>query len=313
MRRGPRAVPVGKRHSIFCSYRIREAFFLSLIREVLTALSSLSPLLSACCAELLFRTPPRQRRTRRERAILATARFEAIAGDFGPIATWKWGDGPVVLLVHGWGGHAGRLVRYVDSLKTAGFSVVAFDAPGHGRSAGRQVQLPEIARSIVAVGARFGPFAGVVAHSLGAAAAVLAMRSGLQVERSVFLAPPANLEELTRRFGRHFRIPPQITESLKKRLMDRYQFCWSEFHVARWAVAMSSPLLVFHDRGDCRVPLSEGTAIARAWPGGRLVLTRGLGHHKILRAPEVIRDAVAFLAQARPSSESLPRRQLAAG
>jgi hypothetical protein len=139
------------------------------------------------------------------------------------------------------------------------------------------------------------------------------MRSGLKVERSVFLAPPANLEDLTRRFGRLFRISSQITESMKKRLTDRYRFSWPEFHVALWAHAMSSALLVFHDRGDCSVPLADARAIAGAWPGGRLVLTRGLGHHKILRSPDVIRTAVAFLAQAGESSEIPPQRQLAAG
>jgi pimeloyl-ACP methyl ester carboxylesterase len=314
MRRRPRLVPAGNRHRVFyVSCRIRRKVSLALIRQGLAAISLVSTALSACCAELVFRTPPRQRRTRRERAILAAATFEAIRGDSGEIATWRWGSGPVVLLVHGWGGHAGRLVRYVDFLTAAGFSVVAFDAPGHGLSAGRQVQLPEIARSILAVGARFGPLAGVVAHSLGAAATVWAMRSGLRVDRSVFLAPPANLEDLTRRFGHLLRLSSGITESMKKRLTERYRFCWSEYHVALWAHAMSSPLLVFHDQGDSKVPLADATAIARAWPGGRLVLTRGLGHHKILRAPDVIHTAVAFLAEARESSKLSPQRQLAAG
>jgi pimeloyl-ACP methyl ester carboxylesterase len=128
----------------------------------------------------------------------------------------------------------------------------------------------------------------------------------------VFLAPPANFEDYSHRFGRILRISARITESMKKRFTERYRFQWSEFCIVDWAHSMSSSLLVFHDRGDFRVPLKDGEAIVRAWPGGELVTTRGLGHHKILRAPEVISQAVPFLAQARIPPQPQPERHAAA-
>ena len=63
------------------------------------------------------------------------------------------GAGPRILLVHGWGGHAARLRRYVRPLNAAGFRVVAFDAPGHGGSGGGPVSLPEIADEAPGIGA----------------------------------------------------------------------------------------------------------------------------------------------------------------
>jgi len=69
---------------------------------------------------------------KKETAWLARGRFEAVPFRGAALATWSWGKGPLVVLVHGWTGHAGRLTRYVPALVDAGFSVLAFDAPGHG-------------------------------------------------------------------------------------------------------------------------------------------------------------------------------------
>ena len=70
---------------------------------------------------------------------LATARG-------GDAVAEVWGEGPVVLLVHGWGGWRGQLGRFVAPLVDAGHRVVAVDAPGHG-DAGAGFMGPAAARS----------------------------------------------------------------------------------------------------------------------------------------------------------------------
>jgi len=53
----------------------------------------------------------------------------------GTVRGKRWGnDGPVVYLVHGWGGNASQLNPFVRPLVAAGFTVVAHDAPSHGLS-----------------------------------------------------------------------------------------------------------------------------------------------------------------------------------
>jgi pimeloyl-ACP methyl ester carboxylesterase len=61
------------------------------------------------------------------------------------------------------------------------------------------------------------------------------------------------------------------------------------------AAALAAPLLVMHDRDDPTVPWAEGAAIASAWRGAELVTTSGLGHRDIVRDPDVVARAVAFL------------------
>jgi len=58
---------------------------------------------------------------------------------------------------------------------------------------------------------------------------------------------------------------------------------------------MRVPLLVIHDRDDREVGWGDGAAIAQSWPRAELVTTTGLGHHRIVSDPAVIRQVVTFL------------------
>src|SRR5687768_13117485 len=50
------------------------------------------------------------------------------------IAGFSAGEGPAVLLVHGWGERAASLGAFVAPLVGAGFRVVGVDLPGHGET-----------------------------------------------------------------------------------------------------------------------------------------------------------------------------------
>lgn len=269
----------------------------------------LSPRLSALLAELLFRTPPRSPRLKREERALFAGRFSKTPFRAGALPTWTWGEGPAVLLVHGWGGHAGRLTPFVEPLIASGFSVVAFDAPGHGSAPGRRSSLPEMVDAIRAVADAAGPFHTVIGHSLGATACALAVKSGLPVSRVVLLAPAAELEKYSGRFARILHIPPTVRDSMKRRLVRRYKIAWTDLRIPGSPLAGAVSLLVFHDRGDVRVPLRDGLEIVASWPRAELVCTRGLGHHRILRDPKVIARTIRFLVSGiRPAAEPARRR-----
>jgi pimeloyl-ACP methyl ester carboxylesterase len=64
--------------------------------------------------------------------------------------------------------------------------------------------------------------------------------------------------------------------------------------------AQLPPLLVIHDREDKQIPFGMGKAIAAAWQGAELLSTRGLGHNRILRDPEVVRSAIDFIQLSGP-------------
>jgi len=148
-------------------------------RAAFAMLGRIAPEVAAAVFERLFFTPPRPPRSRGE-PTLKNAEWIAVNLEGRPLAAWRWGNGPATLLVHGWGGQAAQLSSFVAPLLARGFSVVAFDGPGHGRSGRVKSSLPQLAWAIRAVSDSVGGVTGIVAHSLGAAAAVLAVRDGLR-------------------------------------------------------------------------------------------------------------------------------------
>ena len=80
--------------------------------------------------------------------------------------------------------------------------------------------------------------------------------------------------------------------------------------MSRIAPCLQTPALVIHDRSDGIVPWQQGAALARAWPGARLLTTKGFGHCRILESETALRAAVDFIAGrsdvASPAESALP-------
>jgi pimeloyl-ACP methyl ester carboxylesterase len=267
----------------------------------MVTLARVAPDVAARAAERLFFTPPRPRRSRGE-AILGRARRFEVRVEGAAVAAWQWGRGPAVILVHGWGGRAAQLSSFVTPLCERGFSAVAFDAPGHGRSGRGLSSAPEFARALRAVVGAVGRAHAVVAHSLGAVAVALAMRDGLDARRVVFLAPPADPPAWVGPFATRLGLAPAVVERMKQRSERRIGRRWRDLDLRRLVPSLEAPLLVIHDRDDAEVPFGDGASVASAWPGACLLETTGLGHQRVLRDPEVVARAVAFVADgARPA------------
>lgn len=267
------------------------------LRTAFRTVGTVAPGVAARWAEAIFCRPPRNERRPAEEAFLATGTRHTVRSENQDLAVWAWGQGPVVVLVHGWGSRAGRFSTLARSLVDAGFRVVLFDAPAHGDSKGNQASLPQFSCALQAVAEAVGPVYGLVGHSLGGAAVSLAMGNGLRAERAVLLAPPADVVLFSHAFAEHLRIPLRAHDAMRRNLENRLQFRWEELHIPTLARRMSAPALIVHDRDDEDVPYAQGEEIAHAWPGAELLATSGLGHRAIVRDPEVIRRTVTFLAE----------------
>ncbi|HZI16659.1 MAG TPA: alpha/beta hydrolase, partial [Myxococcus sp.] len=166
---------------------------------------------------------------------------------------------------------------------------------------GRTSSLPELAELVGEVAHATGGPHAVVAHSLGAAATAVALRDGLEVERAVFLSPAADPRWGIQWFGEWLGLPEEVRRGMAARIEARFGITLRELALPNFVPFLKRvpPLHIFHDVGDREVPLSAGEAVARVWPGARLTRTEGLGHHRILYAPQVLEAAVGFIAEGR--------------
>ncbi len=270
---------------------------LKVLRAALRSLALLSPRLAGrwlyrqWFTTHRFAEPEREARWRRQ----GTA-FN-VAGQNGPLSLYRWGEGPCVLLLHGWNGRGTQMGAFAAPLVEAGYCAVALDAPGHGRSPGGSTTIFEIIDAVERVAVAVGPLAGIITHSFGAMVIAHALRDGLPAARVVCIAPPARLTVLVDSFCRTFRAPAAARAELVRRLQRRFgNDIERQIAADINAADISVPALIIHDRDDTDVPWQQGQLLANAWPGARLLLTRGLGHTRILRNREVIQTSVDFIA-----------------
>lgn len=199
---------------------------------------------------------------------------------------WELGDGPTVLLVHGWGGRSTDLAGLAVRLADHDHRAVAVDLPAHGASPGRTADLFQLAAAVQAIGHRAGPLHGVVAHSLGSVATLLALADGLATDRAAVLAPPASLDAAVTRQLRRLGLAAG-EDRLRRRIEHRFgPDVWQRLHVDDTAPRVRADVLVVHDVDDREVPVGDGVRVARAL-GTEPVLTTGLGHGRILADDDV--------------------------
>jgi len=272
---------------------------------------SLLPELAERWAFQRFMSPERRQSPADEAALRAGARPLRVElepnGD--QVLAWQWGEGPPVLLVHGWEGRAAQFAGFIPRLLEQGLSAVAFDAPAHGQSPGGQASLRTFALAARNVAARVGRLQGLIGHSLGGLAALLALRQSLQAESAVVIAPPSPGAHFNA-FSRQLGLDEGARERIARRVETEVGLSFAAVEGSALAADLRTPGLVIHDRSDKEAPWQVGAKTAAAWPDAVLHTTDALGHRRILRDPVVIETAVSFIARHRlglPESADLRR------
>jgi pimeloyl-ACP methyl ester carboxylesterase len=265
----------------------------------LRGLDAVAPRLAARAAARLFLTPRRAALPQSEAKWRESAHREQRELASRMVTTWSWGEGKAVLLLHGWEGRGTQLGALAETLAAEGYRVVAPDFPAHGDSPGRKTNLLEFAAAVQALAEELEPVA-IVAHSFGSAATTVALSRFPFAGRLVYVAPPEDFGFFTAIFGGMLGISSDLAKRMEREIERQFDIEWSRLRGAALAPTMTAPLLVIHDEEDVDVPVRYGRIIAAAWPKARLLITRGLGHRRILRDAGVIAEVVQFIGATAP-------------
>lgn len=219
-------------------------------------------------------------------------------GPGGALQGWGLGDGPVVCLVHGYGGLGVQMAPLARAIAARGYRALFFDAAGHGASAPGPVGFDSFIAASAALWDHVGgPVHAWVGHSAGGLAMMRAralhgVAGGRYVVISAPLFPYVPLERM-----RELGAPEAALEHVKMGLAEQFRTGWS-----RLAAGISfapedegRPLLAIYDRDDTRVDHGDSERIAGLWRGCRIVKTEGLGHNRILQDAGVIEAVTGFL------------------
>ncbi len=281
-------------------------------RAAVHAIAPASPELAARIALEVFVRPRRHATPRREAEALATARASRVPFGDGSLPVWTWGDerAPAVLLVHGWEGRGSQMSPFVPALLAHGFRAVAFDGPGHGRARSQRSSAVHMALAIERIAQHEGrPLAGLIAHSVGGAATALAQKLShgtLEIGRCVLVAPPVSAKRFFDWFCLALDLDGAMREAVANRIERELGVPLATVDVRAATPYLHAPMLLLHDEADREVPFEDARTFVRAWPGAQLVVTSGLGHHRILRDPDVVTAAAAFIAGKTDVATGLP-------
>ncbi|HEB55154.1 MAG TPA: alpha/beta hydrolase [Gammaproteobacteria bacterium] len=271
---------------------------LRLIQWCFQRVGSVLPGLMSRWAYRLWFSTHRYPAPAREQKLLKSATPFSVKSEGRDIQAWHWGQqGPLVLLVHGWNGRGAQLGSFVPALLKRGYQVVTFDAPGHGKTSGKNTTAFEITAAILAINEARGPLHAVITHSFGGACAAMAINRGLHVDRAVFIAPPATLEGMADAFASFIKMPDAVTLYFNRRLETEFgKNIWESISPENIVRQFKIPGLIIHDQDDYDVPWQSGERVSNAWPNAGFYKTTGLGHRRILRDKTVIDRAIDFIA-----------------
>ncbi len=241
---------------------------------------------------------PKHPEPRREQRWREAARFISSPHHDGPIATYQWGESDKrVLLLHGWSGRGPQLGAFVEPLLDRGYEVLAFDAPGHGRTPGETSSIFRITEALLAVVKQTGPIDAVITHSFGAMVMAYALKhSDFNVKRAVCISSPTTPLFLIDRFCAVMQVDEKVKHAFKHYIEQQYgKDVWDKLSADKNAHDFKIPALIIHDEDDHDVPYSLGQQLANAWPKAQFHLTKGLGHRRILRNRKLVSQVVEFI------------------
>jgi pimeloyl-ACP methyl ester carboxylesterase len=199
-----------------------------------------------------------------------------------------------ILLTHGWSGRGTQLVKIAEAFYKLGYEVISFDGPAHGKSTGSNTLMIEFIASIHQINKVFGPFDYAVGHSLGAMATLHAASTDFDVKKIVTIGSGDLIDDIIKDFVRRLKLKSKYVDLLRSYFEKKYPFKMSDFDASNSASKLTIPTLIIHDENDKDVPVSCAHHIHKHHPNSTLMITKGLGHNKIMGDEQVINSIVNF-------------------
>ncbi|MEO8515422.1 MAG: alpha/beta hydrolase [Flavobacterium sp.] len=200
-----------------------------------------------------------------------------------------------VLLVHGWSGRGTQLVKFADELLRLSYSTISFDAPAHGKSAGKTTLMPEFIASILELEKLYGPFEYAIGHSLGGISLLNSVKQGLKIKKLVVIGSADKIRDIFDEFVKKLELKPIVSNKMIDGFEKKFGVSMDNYSAHLAAKEVPIPTLVIHDENDHEVPVFCGKNIFKHLPDGELFLTTKLGHRKILGDKNVINKTMNFL------------------
>lgn len=275
----------------------KHPFPLNVIRVVFPVIETLLPAIANKLAIKLFLTPVRFGFTEKEKEVLPKFKQYTLKQNDKSIAVYSIGEGPVIVCVHGWSGRALQFRLLAEELANEGYKVVAFDAWGHGQSAGKMSSLFEFAQGLEIIMHNESHVKAVFAHSLGSAASsYYAERIG-KLPALVTFGAPVIAEDILSSFSETINASKEIHKAMRREAVLRYDVTFDEVAMEHTFSSVHCPVLALHGFNDNDVPHTHLDVLKSINPQIESRKYENIGHRGILKNEKVISDVVNWVKQ----------------
>jgi hypothetical protein len=213
------------------------------------------------------------------------------------IQCWKWGTGPAILFVHGWNGRGINFAYFFKSFIDAGYSVITYDAPAHGKSEGHVTnyfELSDTVRSFLDPSQGFN-IQNIIAYSMGASAAINCISKDKPSVDVVLIAPALKLKEILFSAFNYHGVPKSIYRILIAEMEKNYGYDVHQDNPYLLAKTIPSKMLIVHDKEDPTIPYIDSKILSEKKDNVLLHTTDGLGHKRILKDNAVIEVITSYI------------------
>lgn len=264
----------------------------------LRILEFLHPYLGMRLAAFFFARPFRYKLMEREIPVLSQAQKSSVnIKKLGKsVFCYHWeGKGPKIMLMHGWSGRATNFYKIIEALMRLDYDIYAFDAPAHGKSRGLTTNLPEFILTLDSLLSRWGPFEAILGHSGGGFSSSYVCADRPEIKKLILISPFDQSIDL---FEKYYELIG-LREKSRKLMLD-YFFRKTNKNISAFSSSISAQsinakCMIIHDENDREVELYNAINIEKNLKKGKLIVTQGLGHRRILRDDSVIDQIVSFL------------------
>lgn len=211
---------------------------------------------------------------------------------------WNHPQQQKVLIIHGFESSYQYFDKYIAAFIRKGYEVIAFDAPAHGRSDGKQLTLPLYIAMLQKIYELYGPVDRFMAHSLGG----LALTHFLETiphtadTKVVLLAPATETVSAVDAFFNLLGLHDNIRKQFDELILNIAGVPPEYFSIKRAMHHIRAQVLWFHDEGDRATPVKDAIEVQKDQHAHlELVITQGLGHRKVYKDEAVRKRILEFL------------------